>query len=115
MLDLYVNFMRYRFLLPLVLLLIAAQDSSPLAITSPASGSIISGQVTIIGTTDVDGFVSSELDFSYASNPTDTWFTLQTSSQPGLDSALADWDTTLISDGEYVLRLRANPFLRRQR
>lgn len=107
MLDLNVNFMRLRWLLPLVLLLIAAQDSSPLAITSPASGSTISGQVTIIGTTDVAGFVSSQLDFSYASNPTDTWFALQSSSQPGLDAALATWDTTLISDGEYVLRLRA--------
>ena len=99
--------MKYRFLLPLVLLLIAAQDSSPLIITSPASGSTVSGQVTIIGTTDISGFVSSQLDFSYASNPTDTWFPLQASSQPKLDSPLATWDTTLISDGEYMLRLRA--------
>ena len=98
--------MKIRFLLPLALLLIAAQNSSPVAILSPASGDIISGQVTITGTTDVLGFVSSQLDFSYASNLTDTWFALQTSSQPVVDSPLAIWDTSLITDGDYVLRLR---------
>lgn len=98
--------MKLRFLLPLVLLLLAAQDSPPVAITFPASGDILSGQVTITGRTDVPGFVSSELEFSYASNPTDTWFDLQSSTQPVADAALAVWDTTRISDGEYVLRLR---------
>jgi len=106
MLDLFVNFMRFRLLLPLVLLLIAAQDPSPVVITSPASGSTISGEVTITGTTDVLGFTSSQLDFSYASNPTDTWFALQTSSQPVVDSPLFLWDTNLLSDGDYALRLR---------
>jgi hypothetical protein len=115
MLDLFVNFMKsvtsvyslpVRCLLPLVLLLVAAQDSSPLAITSPTSGTAISGEMTITGTTDIPGFASSQLDFSYASNPTDTWFAVQTSSQPVVDSPLVLWDTTLLSDGDYVLRLR---------
>lgn len=98
--------MKLRFLFPLALLLLAAQDSPPVAITFPASGDILSGQVTITGRTDVPGFVSSELEFSYASNPTDTWFGLRSSTQPVADAALAVWDTTRISDGEYVLRLR---------
>ena len=114
MLDLSVNLMKVRFLLPFVLLLIAAQTDPPIAITSPALDSIISGEVTITGTTDVLGFTSSQLDFSYASNPrspdalsgADTWFALQTSSQPVVDSPLATWNTTLISDGDYILRLR---------
>lgn len=106
MLDLSVNLMKLRALLPLVLLLLAAQDSPPVAITFPASGDILSGQVTVSGRTDVPGFVSSQLDFSYASNPTDTWFALQSSTQPVADAALTVWDTTRISDGEYILRLR---------
>lgn len=106
MLDLSVNLMKIRILLPLVLLLLAAQDTPPIAITSPAPGDAIRGEVTITATTDILGFTSSELDFSYASNPTDTWFALQTSTQPLVDSPLAVWDTTLISDGDYVLRLR---------
>lgn len=106
MLDLSVHLMKIRILLPLVLLLLAAQDTPPVAITSPALGDALRGEVTVTGTTDVLGFTGSQLDFSYASNPTDTWFTLQASAQPVVDSPLAIWDTTLISDGDYVLRLR---------
>ena len=98
--------MKLRLFLLLTLLLIAAQDAPPIAITFPVSGDVISGEVTIVGTTDILGFSSSQLDFSYASNPTDTWFALQSSVQPVADSPLAVWDTTLITDGDYVLRLR---------
>jgi hypothetical protein len=106
MLDLSVNLMKIHFLLPIALLLIAAQSTPPIAITSPAPDAIIGGEVIITGTTDVLGFASSQLDFSYASNPADTWFAVQSSSQPVTDSPLAAWDTTLISDGDYILRLR---------
>ena len=100
--------MKIRTLLPLTLLLIAAQDASPVAVTYPSAGDVVSGEVTVTGTTDVLGFTSSQLDFSYASNPTGTWFALQTSSQPEIDSPLAVWDTRLITDGNYILRLRVN-------
>jgi hypothetical protein len=106
MLDLSVNLMKIRFLPLLVLFLVAAQSTPPIAITFPAPDAIIGGEVIITGTTDVLGFATSQLDFSYASNPADTWFALQTSSQPVTDSPLAAWDTTLISDGDYILRLR---------
>lgn len=106
MLNLSVNFMKIRLLLPLTILLIAAQGSSPVAITSPADGDVVTGEVTITGTTDVLGFASSQLDFAYASDSTGTWFALGTSSQPEIDSPLAVWDTSLITDGDYILRLR---------
>lgn len=106
MLDLFVNFMNARLLPLLALLLIAAQDAPPLAITFPKADEVVSGEITITGTTEISGFVSSQLDFSYASDPTDAWFALQTSTQPVIDSPLAVWDTSLISDGNYILRLR---------
>lgn len=106
MLDLSVNLMKTHLLSLLVYLLLAAQDSPPLAITSPLPGDAVRGEVTVAGTTDVPGFTSSQLDFSYASNPAGTWFTLQTFTQPVTDAALAVWDTTLITDGDYLLRLR---------
>jgi len=62
--------------------------------------------VDITGTTDVPNFASAELAFAYASDPTDNWFTIQALSQPVLDSILATWDTSFISDGDYKLRLR---------
>lgn len=100
--------MKLRFLFLFVLFLVAAQESPPVAIISPAPDEILRGQVTITGKVDVPSFVSVQLDFSYASNPTNTWFTIQTFSQPVADSTLATWDTTSITDGDYVLRLRVN-------
>ena len=108
MLNLFVRLMRLCLLLPLVLLLIAAQSTAPLAITSPLAGDILRGEITITGTTDIENFLSAQLDFTYASNPAGNWFTLQTVSQPVLSSALAIWNTEAISDGDYILRLRVN-------
>ncbi len=98
--------MKLRLLLLPILLLIAAQTTPPIAITAPTSGAILHGLVTITGTTQVDNFASAQLDFGYASDSTGTWFTLQTFSQPVQDSTLVTWDTTTITDGDYILRLR---------
>ena len=92
-------------LLPVLFFLLAAQESS-LAISSPVAGAILRGQVNIIGSTSIPGFISGQLDFSYASDSTGTWFPLQSLSQPMFDSPLHTWDTTLITDGDYLLRLR---------
>ena len=100
--------MKLRFLLFLGLLLVSAQDAPPLAITSPAPDELLRGQVTITGKVDFPSFLSAGLDFAYASDPTGTWFNIQTFSQPLPDSTLAVWETTSITDGDYVLRLRVN-------
>lgn len=100
--------MKLRFLLPFVLLLIAAQDTPPIAILSPAPEELLRGQVTVTGRVDFASFLSAQLAFAYASNPTDTWFTIQTFTAPVRDATLATWDTTSITDGDYVLRLRVN-------
>jgi hypothetical protein len=108
MLNLNVRLMKLHFLLLSIFFLLAAQESPPIAIASPAPQEILRGQVTITGKVDVPSFLSAQLDFGYASNPTDTWFNIQTFSQPLADSTLATWDTTSITDGDYVLRLRVN-------
>ena len=107
MLNLLVRLMkRVLLLLPFLFFLLAAQDSPVGAISSPKPGDILRGQVSIIGTTSDPNFLSAELDFSYASAPTETWFPLQTLPQPVFDSPLYTWDTTTITDGSYILRLR---------
>lgn len=93
-------------LLPFVLFLLAAQDTPPVAITSPRAAEVLRGIVSITGRLDVISFVSARLEFAYAANPTDTWFAIQTFSQPVFDTTLGSWDTTSITDGSYVLRLR---------
>ncbi len=112
MLNLLVRLMkRTLFLLPFLLFSVAAQDST-VAITSPAADEALRGQVNIIGSTDVPNFVSAQLDFAYASDvisergENGTWFPLQVLTQPVFDSPLYTWDTTSITDGEYILRLR---------
>lgn len=105
MLNLYVRLMKSTLLFPLLLLILALQEPSP-AISSPRPGDVLRGEVTITGVTDVPGFLSAQLDFTYASNPAGNWFPLQTFSQPAPDSALYTWNTTSITDGDYLLRLR---------
>jgi hypothetical protein len=113
MLNLFVRRMKlFLSLLPVFFFFFAMQDSTTVAITSPAAGDVLRGQVNIIGSTNAPDFVSAELDFAYASDiipeggSTGTWFPIQTLSQPVFDSPLYTWDTSSITDGDYILRLR---------
>jgi hypothetical protein len=90
-------------LIPLFLFLAQVTDIS---IVSPQPGDVLRGQVDIVGNMNVPNFASAELAFSYASNPADSWFTIQTFSQPVQEPTLAVWDTTALTDGDYVLHLR---------
>jgi hypothetical protein len=81
-------------------------QTTNISITSPQSGDTLRGKVNIVGNMDVPNFASAELAFSYASNPADSWFTIQTFSQPVTDSTIAIWDTTTLTDGDYILHLR---------
>lgn len=102
-----------RFALSLILVLAlqpmraSAQEQGTAVITSPLDGATVSGLVLLTGTATHPQFVRYELAFSYSPNPTDTWFTLQ---DPALTQVVNDvlgrWDTTNLSDGLYVLRLR---------
>jgi hypothetical protein len=87
------------------ILIFALQQGAP-AISAPLAGETLHGQVSVQGTVDAPNFASAVLAFAYASSPTDTWFPLQAFSQPVQESALFVWDTSQLSDGEYILRLR---------
>jgi hypothetical protein len=83
---------------------VAAQGG--LMIASPRPGDVLQGVVSIRGFSDVAGFVSYEVDFAYADDTTGTWFQIAASNTPVSFDILATWDTTTITDGNYVLRLR---------
>ncbi len=82
-----------------------SQTAGP-AISAPQSGQVLQGLVTITGTTQVDGFASAAIDFSYTGDPTGTWFRIASSDQAVTEGTLAAWDTTTITDAVYDLRLR---------
>ncbi len=90
----------------LILFVLFLAQTVDISIASPKSGDTLRGQVDIVGNMNVPNFASAELAFSYASNPADSWFTIQTFPQPVINPTLAVWDTTTVTDGDYVLHLR---------
>ena len=90
----------------LISLVFFLAQTTNISIASPVSGDTLRGQVNIVGSMDIPNFASAELAFSYASNPADSWFTIQTFSLPVKDPSIATWDTTVLTDGDYILHLR---------
>src|SRR6185295_9766953 len=86
---------------------VRAQDQGVAVITSPLEGAVLSGLVPITGTATHPEFQRYELSFAYSPNPTDTWFPLQPpATTQVINEIIGRWDTALISDGVYTLRLR---------
>ena len=75
------------------------------SITSPQPLQALQGQVRIVGRTDVPGFRKATLFFGYAQDPTETWFLIAEKHIPSHDVLIGRWDTTVLTDGDYVLRL----------
>lgn len=74
----------------------------PPGIIAPLADSTLSGIVTISGSAPA----AWQLAFAYRHDPTGTWFPLAASPDPLTGDLLPAWDTTLITDGFYTLRLR---------
>ena len=83
-----------------------AQAQTAIRIAAPASSETLRGIVNVTGTSAADGFASSELSFAYASDSTFTWFLIYQTDSPVTDGLLVAWDTFLVTDGDYNLRLR---------
>lgn len=75
-------------------------------ISTPAPDSVLQGQVAVMGSTDIPGFVSADMAFAYQSDTTGTWFTILQTQQAVREDVLVVWDTSTITDGTYKLRLR---------
>jgi hypothetical protein len=75
-------------------------------IASPAAGDIVRGVVPVIGTADGSGFSSYDLEYAFSGSETANWFPITHSSQSVIEAALGTWDTTVITDGDYSIRLK---------
>ena len=84
----------------------AFQTPQPV-ITAPQEEEALQGEVTIVGSSAVDGFLSMETTYAYESRNAD-WFLIGQSDHPIQGGVLAVWDTASIADGDYQLRLRVN-------
>jgi hypothetical protein len=85
---------------------LAAQGQDLAIIGSPASNSVVRGTVQITGSADYPSFQFYILEV--APEPvTDQWQIIgEIHEQPVIDGVLETWDTTLVPDGSYTLRLR---------
>lgn len=71
----------------------------------PQPGQALLGNIEISGNTAVEGYLSSELLFGYANDVSNTWFLIAQPEAPVQNGVLANWDTTLITDGNYNIKL----------
>ncbi len=74
-------------------------------ISSPSSTGDVSGSVVVGGRATSPEFVSYTVEWGRGSTP-DSWLLLHESSTPVVAGALAEWDTTSLTDGTYSLRVR---------
>lgn len=95
--------------LTITVFLIAAspyQEEEPkIYILSPLPGEAVQGVVSITGSTQIEGFSSFELAFSFRDDPTSTWFLINKGAEPIEDGLLGQWDTSPLTDGFYRIRL----------
>ena len=75
------------------------------AILAPVGGQALQGSLPIEGHIPPAGFAGAELSFAYQASSPQTWFLIAELNQIPDNLVLAQWDTTTITDGIYVLRL----------
>jgi hypothetical protein len=96
------------FCLALFLMGVQTQPSDQPRLTTPLPGAALQGTIAILGTTDIPGFESADLFFSYTQSQPENWYLLAQFKTPVNNGQLALWDTTTITDGSYLLKLRVN-------
>lgn len=72
-------------------------------LTSPKSGTEISGTVDLTGTASIPNFGFYKYEFAPAG--TANWTTISAGAQTVVDGELGKWDTTALTNGDYFLQL----------
>ncbi len=76
------------------------------SITAPSNIATLFGNVTISGTASDANFVSYQLEYGIGNAPL-SWILIKSSTTPVTSSTLGTWDTTLVPNNTYTLRLTA--------
>jgi hypothetical protein len=69
----------------------------------PYEGDTVRGVVGIAGSTEIEGFISSEVFFGFS--PNGEWFSIGRQKEPVSNQVIANWDTTVITDGIYRIKV----------
>lgn len=84
---------------------LASTTSTGVEIQTPQTADVLKGSVEVKGSVSESDFISAGLYYAYADTTVETWFLIQSIQKPVADGVLAKWDTTLITDGNYKLKL----------
>lgn len=84
------------------------QAENSARILTPVPGEVLQGLIAVEGDVLGDELLNYELAFALQEDTTQTWFVLGRGDSPVTADLLAEWDTTSLTDGEYILRLTAN-------
>jgi hypothetical protein len=84
---------------------IMVANSTTAVILDPADGDTVMSAWSITGSASSPDFSYYQLEYSPASSP-GSWTEIAVSSVPVMDAELSDWDTSIMSEGWYNLRLR---------
>jgi len=75
------------------------------AIRSPFAGQVVRGVEPVLGSASIDAFAFYKLEWAPADDP-ETWSALSTTKlQPVVNGLLDEWNTTVLPDGSYRLKL----------
>ncbi len=81
------------------------QPDDAIQILSPQTGQALQGSIPVIVNTTLENFQTVELTFGYAQDSSQTWFLIKQGIQPVTGTMLALWDTGMLTDGDYNLRM----------
>lgn len=76
-------------------------------IQSPNNGDVLQGKIDIIGTATGIGFQYAEISFRFQKNDSGSWFLISQVGEPKIEGFLTSWDTSMIVDGDYQLKILA--------
>ncbi|MCD4810303.1 MAG: Ig-like domain-containing protein, partial [Methanosarcinales archaeon] len=80
-----------------------SDNTPPIAtITEPDDGACIKGIINIIGTANDTNFKNYSVEWK---NTTDVWIEIRNSTESVSGGILATWDTNVLEDGDYMIRL----------
>lgn len=72
-------------------------------LTAPEPGEVVSGTVSLTGTANIPNFGFYKYEFAPVG--TDLWTTIAAGSKTVEEGKLGDWDTTVLTNGDYFLQL----------
>jgi hypothetical protein len=73
-------------------------------VLSPGANAVLSGVVQIVGRAASPNFQQYAVEYGRGSNP-NSWVRLNTSNRPTVGTELGVWNTTLVQNGDYTLRV----------